>query len=90
MALCGRCGEAMGMESARFSGQLAGRLPQEGLLCAACRLAEPVPGIEDIYTTGATARAGAAVLRPAGARMAWIATLARAQQESIELWDADG
>jgi len=29
------------MESARFAGQLATRIPQEGLLCAACRRAEP-------------------------------------------------
>lgn len=90
MAPCGLCGEAMGIESARFSEQLAVRLPQEGLLCAACRLADPVLGIEDICTTGATGRAWAAVLRRAGARRVWIATLARAQQGSVELWDADG
>ena len=227
MALCGRCGEAMGMESARFAGQLAARLTQEGLRCSPCRLAEPafaravaygvyedelrelvhllkyegmrslaeplgrplaeavlqlegeigdevmvvavplfpanqrlrgynqsvlladaairrlkrlrpdwrlrarhdalrrvkatksqftlsargrrrnlvgafaVPEeaavigrevlvIDDIYTTGATARACASALRRAGARKVWIATLARAQQESVELWDADG
>jgi ComF family protein len=50
--------------------------------------------IDDIYTTGATARACAGVLRRAGARQVWVATLARAQQESValwdELWDADG
>jgi ComF family protein len=227
MALCGRCGEAMGMESARFSGQFAARLPEEGLLCSPCRLAEPpfaravaygmyedrlrelvhllkyegmrslaeplgdllaeavlqlegeiggevilvavplfpssqrlrgynqsvllaeaairrlqrlrpewrlqaqhdalrrvkatksqftlsakgrrrnlvgafaVPErsavigrevllIDDIYTTGATTRACARVLLRAGARRVWVATLARAQQESVELWDADG
>jgi ComF family protein len=227
MALCGRCGEAMGMESARFSGQFAGQLPKEGLLCSPCRLAEPpfaravaygvyedhlrelvhllkyegmrslaeplggflaeamlqlegefagevmvvavplfpanqrqrgynqsvllaeaairrlrrlrpewrlrarhdalrrvkatksqftlsakgrrrnlvgafavperatvmgreVVVIDDIYTTGATARACASALRRAGAGKVWIATLARAQQESVALWDADG
>jgi ComF family protein len=37
MTLCHRCGEALGMESARFAGQF----PAEGLLCHACRLVPP-------------------------------------------------
>jgi predicted amidophosphoribosyltransferase len=42
--------------------------------------------IDDIYTTGATARACASALRSAGARRVWVATLARAQQEPAVLW----
>jgi ComF family protein len=44
--------------------------------------------IDDIYTTGATARECARVLRRAGARKVWVATLARAQTRRIALWDA--
>jgi ComF family protein len=44
--------------------------------------------IDDIYTTGATARECARVLRRAGATKVWVATLARAQREMVELWDA--
>jgi ComF family protein len=44
--------------------------------------------IDDIYTTGATARACSRVLRRAGAKRVWVATLARAQRERVALWDA--
>jgi ComF family protein len=43
--------------------------------------------VDDIYTTGATARECARVLRRAGARKVWVATLARAQTASVALWD---
>jgi adenine/guanine phosphoribosyltransferase-like PRPP-binding protein len=37
--------------------------------------------IDDIYTTGATARASSSALRKAGAATVWVATVARAQRE---------
>jgi len=46
--------------------------------------------IDDIYTTGATARECSRVLRRAGARTVWVATLARAQREQVALWEDDG
>ena len=45
--------------------------------------------VDDIYTTGATARAASAALKRAGAREVWVATAARAQkQEFVEPVDA--
>jgi ComF family protein len=40
--------------------------------------------IDDIYTTGATARACCAALKKAGAARVWVATVARAQRHEIQ------
>jgi predicted amidophosphoribosyltransferase len=56
----------------------------------------PLPGrlagrhvllIDDIYTTGATARACSRVLMNAGAASVRVATVARAQREGVASWD---
>jgi ComF family protein len=41
--------------------------------------------IDDIYTTGATARACAKALKSAGAQRVWVATVARAQREEAHV-----
>jgi ComF family protein len=43
--------------------------------------------VDDIYTTGATARACSRVLKNAGAASVRVATVARAQREGVASWD---
>ena len=46
--------------------------------------------VDDIYTTGATARACSTALMRAGARAVWVATVARAQKELVLARDGAG
>lgn len=45
--------------------------------------------VDDIYTTGATARECSRVLLQAGASKVWVATAARAQREMVAQWGAE-
>jgi predicted amidophosphoribosyltransferase len=44
--------------------------------------------IDDIYTTGATARACSTTLKKAGAARIWVATVARAQRHEVRFMSA--
>lgn len=44
--------------------------------------------VDDIYTSGATARACSRVLREGGAASVWVVTAARAQREGVAFWSA--
>ena len=43
--------------------------------------------VDDIYTTGATARAASQALLTAGASSVWVLTVARAQRDGVAHWD---
>jgi predicted amidophosphoribosyltransferase len=64
------------LRGAFFSPRPAGLAGQDVLL------------IDDVYTSGATARACSRVLKNAGARSVWVATVARTQREGTASWDA--
>ena len=44
--------------------------------------------VDDIYTTGATGRACSKALLQAGATKVWVATVSRAQVETVVMWNA--
>lgn len=85
------------LERKRATASQAGLTPRqrrENLRGAfAVRARERVTGkdvllVDDIYTSGATARACSRVLRASGAASVWVVTAARAQREGVAFWDA--
>lgn len=87
------------LERRRATASQAGLTPRqrrENLRGAfSLRAAEKVAGrdlllVDDIYTSGATARACSRVLRDGGARSVWVVTAARAQREGVAFWSSSG
>ena len=77
-----------GLSPAARRRNVQGAFAVPGVKDGAASGAKPLAGrdlllIDDIYTTGATARAASSALRRAGAAQVWVATAARAQRQEL-------